>query len=133
MTISPNLKDRYQIIESDLGPLISESRSTVYDVLEMQNRGCDLYQISEIFNLTPLQVQTAFDYIEVHRERLQPELDEIIRIAEERKRYYYEVTLPKIQEEIAARPMTPQRAAFYALRDKHLAELRANENAANFE
>ena len=39
------------IIESDLGPLISESRATVYDVMEAYDEGDDP---SEISNLTLL-------------------------------------------------------------------------------
>jgi hypothetical protein len=54
---------RYRIIESELGPLLSESRMTVYDVMEAYDSGLDKYQISLYYNLTPLQVQTALDYI----------------------------------------------------------------------
>jgi uncharacterized protein (DUF433 family) len=88
MTIQTKDPARYHIIESNLGPLISESRMTVYDVLEAQNNGETLYEISMNRNLSPMQVQVAFEYIEQHRERLQAELDEILRIAAERKRYY---------------------------------------------
>ena len=40
---------RYTIIESNIGPLISESRATVYDVMEALDSGHNIYQISEIF------------------------------------------------------------------------------------
>lgn len=123
---------RYHIIESDLGPLISESRMTVYDVLEAQNNGETLYEISMNRNLSPMQVQVAFDYIEQHRERLQAELDEILRIAAERKRHY-DAIAEEMKQKIAQLPMTPQRQAFYALRAKHLQEIEARESAVDFE
>jgi uncharacterized protein (DUF433 family) len=67
MTIQTKDPARYHIIESNLGPLISESRMTVYDVLEAQINGETLYEISMNRNLSPMQVQVAFEYIEQHR------------------------------------------------------------------
>ena len=123
------LKDpaRYHIIESNVGPLISESRMTVYDVLEEQNYGVSLYEISMNRNLTPMQVQVAFDYIEQHRERLQAELDEILVIAAERKRHYDAVAEERRQE-IAKLPMTPQRAKLHELIAKNRAQRESNAN-----
>lgn len=119
-----DLENRYHIIESELGPLISDSRSTVYDVLEMQNEGYDLYQISMERNLSPLQVKVAFDYIEQHHDRLQQELAEIIAIAEERKRYY-DAIADEIRQKIAQKPMTPERAKLQALIAKNRAKWEA--------
>ncbi|MBX3055131.1 MAG: hypothetical protein KF770_01545 [Anaerolineae bacterium] len=121
---------RYHIIESDLGPLISESRMTVYDVLEAQNSGQTLYEISMNRNLSPMQVQVAFEYIEQHRERLQAELEEILKVAAERKRYY-DAIAEEMRQKIAQLPMTPEREAFYALREKHLQAIKARESAAD--
>lgn len=110
-------ENRYQIIETAEAPLISESRSTVYDVLRAHNDGSGLYEICRIYNLTPLQVETALAYIDQHRERLEEELAEILVIRAERERYYR-----KVQEEhfakIRQQPMTAERAKFYAWRDK---------------
>ena len=102
---------RYEIIESSIGPLISESRSTVYDILEAQNKGKTLYEISMDSSLTPLQVRAAFAYIEKHRERLQVELDEIIKRDAERERHYNAIAAERRKIPL---PMTPQRTAFYA-------------------
>ena len=127
MRIQTKDPTRYHIIESDLGPLISESRMTVYDVLEAQNHGQTLYEISMNRNLSPMQVQVAFNYIEQHRERLQVELDEILKIAVERKRYH-DAIAEKIKQEIAQLPMTPQRAKLKELIAKNRARRKANAN-----
>jgi uncharacterized protein (DUF433 family) len=116
---------RYHIIESDLGPLISESRMTVYDVLEAQNDGQTLYEISMNRNLTPMQVQVAFDYIEQHREQLQVELDEILKKAAERKKHY-DAIAEEINKKIAQKPMTPERAKLQELIAKNRARRKAN-------
>jgi len=103
--------ERYKIIETEIGPLISESRSTVYDVLEAKNNGKTLYEISMDNNLTPLQVQAAFDYIEKHHDTLQTTLNEIIEVAEERQKHYMAIAAERQKRPV---PMTPERVAFYA-------------------
>ena len=87
-----------------------------------------MYEISATYNLTPLQVKTAVDYIEKHRATLEPELVEAIRAREERERYYRALE-KDIWEKIAQQPMTPQRAAFYALREKNRQAAKADADA----
>ncbi len=112
------LTDRYQIIETELGPVISESRTTVYDVMEAHDKGLDTYQICMTYNLTPLQVQTALDYIARHRARLEPVLREILRQAAEREAHY-RAQAEAIRQQVAQEPPTPLRAAFNELREKN--------------
>jgi hypothetical protein len=76
-------------------------------------------------NLSPMQVQVAFDYIEQHRERLQAELDEILKIAAERKRYY-DTVAEEIKQKIAQMPMTPERAKLQELIAQNRARREAN-------
>ena len=108
---------RYQIIESGIGPLISESRTTVYDVLEAYDEGLSLYDICRTYNLRPLQLETALEYIEEHRERLEPELAEILKKKAERERHYNAIAA-EIRKKIAQEPMTPERAAFFTWREE---------------
>ena len=103
---------RYQIIESGIGPLISESRTTVYDVLEAYDEGLSLYDICRTYNLRPLQLETALEYIEEHRERAQSGLAEILKKKAQRERHYNAIAA-KIRKKIAQEPMTPERAAFF--------------------
>lgn len=118
--------NRYQIVEANGTLMISESRVALFDVMILHDEGDSIYEISMTYNLTPLQVQTAVDYIEKHRATLEPELAAAIRAREERERYYRAIQ-KEIEERIAKEPMTPQRAAFYALRAKNRqAEVQGN-------
>lgn len=112
------MQNPHTIIESEIGPLISHSRSSVYDVMEAYNNGNTAYQISIIYNLSPLQVETALEYISEHRERLSPELSEILQKKAERERYYNTIAA-EIQKKINQKPVTPERAVFYAWREKN--------------
>ena len=104
------------IIESELGPLISESRATVYDVMEAYDEGYNSSDIGKIYNLSSHQVQVALDYIEQHREQLEPELKELLLMKAERERYYRALE-EEIKKQRPAR-MTPQRIALNKLIEK---------------
>ena len=120
---------RYQIVEANGTLMISESRVSLFDVMILHDEGDSIYEISATYNLTPLQVKTAVDYIEKHRATLEPELVEAIRAREERERYYRALE-KDIWEKIAQQPMTPQRAAFYALREKNRQAAKADADAS---
>lgn len=108
----------YEVIETPIGPVVSESRTTIYDILLQQQEGESLYAICGIYNLRPLQVQVAFEYIEQHRERLEAELPALLEQKAERERYHRAIAEER-KKLVDKLPMTPERIAFYALRDKN--------------
>ncbi len=109
---------RYQIIENEMGLMISESRTGVLDVMELYDQGLNIYQISTIFNLTPLQVQIAIEYIDQHREELEPKLKEALRYSAELEAFYNALAAER-EKVIIQLPVTPQRMGFNALREKN--------------
>ncbi|MFN8493772.1 MAG: DUF433 domain-containing protein [Caldilineaceae bacterium] len=116
-----------RIIESELGPLISESRATVYDVMEAEDEGYSPFEISRIYNLSPHQVQVALNYIAQHREELAPKLKEILRKAAEREQYH-RALVAEIEKQRPVQ-MTPQRAALRDLLEKSRREREASVHA----
>ena len=123
-------RNRYHIFEGDNGLHISESRVLLFDVMEAHDEGDSIYEISSTFNLTPLQVQTAVDYIEAHRAALEPRFVKAIQRREERREYYDKL----LEEHLKNRPplpMTPERAAIYALLAKARQSVEKGSNAAD--
>jgi len=108
----------YEILETRIGPIVSQSRTTVYDILLSQQEGADLNALCVIHNLTPLQVQVALEYIEQHREHLEAKLPKLLAKKAENERYHRAIAAER-EKKIATLPMTPEREAFYALRDKN--------------
>jgi uncharacterized protein (DUF433 family) len=115
------LNARYTIIERASGPLISDSRCTVFDVMELQDAGESLYAISAILNLTPLQVEIALEYVATHRAVLEPQLAQILASRVEREQYYRDLA-DKIFLRIAQEPMTQSRADLLAIRERDSAD-----------
>ena len=62
-----DLRNRYHLFEGENGLQISESRVLLFDVMDLHDKGDSIYDISRTFNLTPLQVQTAIEYMHVPR------------------------------------------------------------------
>lgn len=85
VTVKP---EEYTILETDKGPMVSHSRISVYDVLELEERGKTIDEICTILELLPIQVTLALNYINEHREVLTAELRELLIIKREREAYY---------------------------------------------
>ena len=49
----------YEIVETGNGPMVSQSRTTIYDILLTQQEGEDFNAICMIHNLKPLQVMVG--------------------------------------------------------------------------
>ena len=108
---------RYTIIETDMGPLISESRVSVFDVMDAHDAGDSQYEIGLTFNLSPMQVDTALVYIAQHRVELEPQLARIRQQLAEREAFYRRQAA-KVDAHVATLPMTSQRAALRVLRER---------------
>ena len=108
----------YKVIDTPNGPMVSQSRTKIYDVLLSHKEGEDFNALCVIHNLKPLQVRVALEYIEEHRQELEAALPELLRKKAEREAYHRAIQAER-EKVISELPMTPRRAAFYALREKN--------------
>ena len=108
--------DRYQVVETELGPQISGSRTMVYDVLDYHSQGATRGEIALNFNLKLPQVDVALKYIEQHRAVLEAELVEI-KARKENEETEYRARQEEIKLKGQTLPMTKERKAFYELRE----------------
>ena len=120
----------YKIIDIGGDLRISGSRASVYNVLESRNNGRNLYEIAEIHNLSPMQVETAFAYIDEHNDRLQAELVKIIERTEEGIRET-KALMERVRAEIQSQPMSPERRAFYERRDQWIRAIKGEHHNGN--
>lgn len=105
--------DIIKIIETDSGPMISESRASVYDVLDAYNEGYNPSQIGDIYNLSPYQVDVALAYIRENRAWLEPELQRLLVKKAENEAYHRALVAER--EKQFVREMTPERIKFNEL------------------
>lgn len=122
----------YRVIETEIGPMVGQSRTSVYDVLLSLKQGDDFFAICVIHNLKPVQVHTALEYIEAHRQQLEAELPALLAKKAENERYHRAIAAER-EKLIAQLPMTPKRKALYELREKNKHLWSANGEAAHSE
>jgi uncharacterized protein (DUF433 family) len=107
------------IRRSDMGLAISGTRISIYDVVDYLHDGWTNDEICDALTITTSQLQAALDYIESHREEVEAEFADVVRAAEERRRYHEE----RLRQHLASLPPVPptaEQAIFY----KKLAEQR---------
>lgn len=115
---SPNEEERFaiRIIESSIGPMISQSRVSVYDVMEAYDEGYSLSEIGDIYNLSPHQVDVALAYIHENRARLAPELERLLIQQAENEAYHRALIAER--EKQFVKEMTPERTRLNELLER---------------
>ncbi|HST87143.1 MAG TPA: DUF433 domain-containing protein [Ktedonobacterales bacterium] len=108
----------------DKGLTISGTRVTLYALMDYLHWGWPHDEIRDWLSLSDDQLRAALDYIAAHHDEVEAEYREVVRKAEERRRYYEE-----LEREHLARtppsPTTPERAALRV----RIAEQRARLDA----
>ncbi|HKS69571.1 MAG TPA: DUF433 domain-containing protein [Ktedonobacterales bacterium] len=108
------MANEIQIIRrSDKGLTISGTRVTLYALLDYLHAGRSHEQICEWLGLTDAQLRVALDYIAMHREAVEAEYAEVLRQADERRRYWE----GRLREHLARTPPappSPEKTALYA-------------------
>lgn len=106
----------YSVVETDLGPMVGQSRTSIYDLLLSLNEGEDFFALCVIHNLKPVQVQVALEYIDEHRAALEAELPVLLAKKAENERYHRAIAAERAKIPVA---MTPKRKAFDKLLEKN--------------
>lgn len=102
-----------RILETELGPMISHSRVSVYDIMEAYDEGFPEWEINKIYNLSPHQIKVALAYVAEYRAQLEEELKEILLHKAERERYYRALEAEIRQQRSVE--LTPRRVALKKL------------------
>jgi uncharacterized protein (DUF433 family) len=84
-----------KIIDRGRGPEIEGTRITVYNVMDYLQEGWRYDQIAGLFRLPPDDIQAAIAYIEVHKEEVMADYQQIL--ARHRQVQYP----PEVQEKLA--------------------------------
>lgn len=96
-----------------MGLAISGTRLTLYALMDYLHAGWSHEDIRQWLNLSDEQLRVALDYIAAHQEGVEAEYRDVLRKAEERRRYWEE----RLREHLARNPPPPlsaEKAALYA-------------------
>jgi uncharacterized protein (DUF433 family) len=101
------------IIRTDRGLTIAETRITLYDVMDYLKAGYPAKLIREKLCLTDVQVNAALSYIEAHQAEVEAEYQQVLQIAEDNRQYWEERNREHFAN-LAAMPPKPGQEALRA-------------------
>src|SRR5207249_2828885 len=96
-------------------------RITLYHVMDYVVAGRTADEIQDSLNLTDQQITDVMAYIKEHRAEVEAEYQQVLREAEEIRRYWEERNRERLAE-IAALPPKPEQAAIRAKLAAHKAK-----------
>ncbi|MGK7891150.1 MAG: DUF433 domain-containing protein [Leptolyngbyaceae cyanobacterium] len=113
------------IIQTERGLTISGTRITLYDVMDYLKAQYPPKFIQGLFNLTAEQITTALNYIEVNRQQVEAEHQQVLKIAGENQQYWEERNRERIADIEASSPRPGKEelwAKLQAQKARHAAE-----------
>lgn len=112
--MSENGNSNATVIRTSRGLTVGGTRLTIYSLIDHFKAGDSDELVREWYRLTPEQLADIHCYIDDHREEVEAEYQEVLRHAEEDRRYWEEKNRERF-ERIKNTPRTPQQQA---IRDK---------------
>ena len=107
------------VMRTERGLVIRGTRLTLYSIMDYVHADCPTERIRDWLRLSDEQINGAMEYIHSHREQVEAEYQQVLRLAEESRRYWEEYARNRPQPPPV--PDTPDRAALRA----KLAEFRS--------
>ena len=104
------------VVRTQRGLSISGTRKTLYQVMDYVKANWPPSEIQDIMRLTDEEIAGVMQYIDEHREEVEAEYQQVLRNAEENRRYWEERNRERF-EEIAKLPRKPEHAAIWAKLD----------------
>ena len=101
------------VVRTERGLSISGTRKTLYQVMDYVTAGWPPKLIRDWMDLSDDEIDGVMAYIAEHRAEVEAEYQQVLREAEEERRYWEERNRERFAE-IAALPRKPEHAAIWA-------------------
>jgi uncharacterized protein (DUF433 family) len=101
------------VVRTSRGLTVGGTRLTIYQLTDHFKEGDSDDLVQEWYRLSPQQLADIHGYIDEHREEVEAEYQEVLRNAEEDRRYWEERNRERF-EEIERLPKTPEQQAIRA-------------------
>ncbi|MGH7998419.1 MAG: DUF433 domain-containing protein [Brasilonema sp.] len=111
--MTPISNGQSAIIRTERGLTITDSRVTLYDVMDFLKAQYPPKLIRDKFNLTNEQINAALSYLEINRAQVEAEYQEVLATREEIRQYWEERNREHFAR-IAAMPRKPGKEALWA-------------------
>jgi hypothetical protein len=93
----PIQRENLTVVRTDRGLTIKGSRLTLYSIMDEINENNSLKNVRDIYELTDSEMLDILDYIHLHREEVEKEYQQVLKSAEEHRKYWEEKNHAVIQ------------------------------------
>jgi uncharacterized protein (DUF433 family) len=108
-----NCQSNSTVVRTTRGLTVGSTRLTIYLLMDSIKAGHSDEFLLRWYPITPAQLADVHRYIAEHRDEVEAEYQEVLRNAEEHRRYWEEKNRERF-EEIEQLPKTPQQLAVRA-------------------
>jgi uncharacterized protein (DUF433 family) len=109
------------IIRTERGLTIADTRTTIYDVMDLLKAQYPPKLIRDKFNLTDDQIDTTLYYIETNRAQVEAEYQQVLQTREEIRQYWEELNRDRLAH-LATKPRNPEQEALWVKLERQKAE-----------
>jgi uncharacterized protein (DUF433 family) len=100
----------HTVVRTSRGLTVGGTRLTIYSLIDHFKAGHSDELVREWYSLTPEQLADIHQYIDEHAEEVEAEYQEVLRLADENRRYWEERNKERF-EQIKNTPLTPEQVA----------------------
>ena len=86
----PIPRENQTVIRTERGLTVKGTRLTLYSILDEMKGDNSLKNVRDIYELTDEEMLDILDYIHLHRKEVEEEYQEVLRSAEETRKYWEE-------------------------------------------
>lgn len=86
----PLPRENHTVVRTERGVTIKGSRLTLYDVMDGIRENNSLKNVRDIYELTDEEMLDILDYIHLHKEEVEKEYQDVLKSAEENRKYWEE-------------------------------------------
>lgn len=111
-------KPSFPVIRTSRGLTVAGTRITLYTIIDYLKNEWPVHLIRDWFNLTDKQMQGVLAYLEVHREEVEKEYQQVLTNAVEIRRYWEEQNLERFARIASLPPPSGRESAWAKLQKK---------------
>lgn len=108
--MSENGKLNQTVVRTTRGLTIGGTRLTIYSLIDHFKAGHSDELVRQWYRLSPEELADVHRYIDEHRDEVEAEYQEVLRRADENRRYWEERNRERF-EQLARQPLTPEQQA----------------------
>ena len=116
----PLPRENRTVVRTERGLTIKGSRLTLYSILDALKENNSLKNIRDIYELTDAEMLDILDYIHLHQGEVEKEYQEVLKFAEESRKYWEEKNRAQLEKTYEQRDVV--RAKLREWREQYHAE-----------